>query len=137
MYNRKGEPRVLYKQIFIYNEWLDSVSSKTFPSINPCTGEKICDVAEGDKADVDKAVKAAREAFKLGGTWRTMDASQRSLLLYKLATWSNAIASIWRNYILFKCGKQPLTLVDSICPLSYPLFNHPLNHHPLSSRGYQ
>ena len=85
LFDSEGEPRVLYKQIFIDNEWLDSVSGKTFPSINPCTGEKICDVAEGDKADVDKAVKAAREAFKLGGTWRTMDASQRGLLLYKLA----------------------------------------------------
>lgn len=62
-----------------------SVSGKTFPTINPASGEKICDVQEGDKADVDKAVKASREAFKLGSPWRTMDASQRGLLLYKLA----------------------------------------------------
>ena len=41
--------------------------------------------AEGDKADVDKAVAAARDAFKLGSTWRTMDASQRGILLNKLA----------------------------------------------------
>ena len=61
------------------------MSGKTFPTINPATGEKICDVQEGDKADVDKAVKAAREAFKLGSPWRTMDASQRGRLLYKLA----------------------------------------------------
>jgi acyl-CoA reductase-like NAD-dependent aldehyde dehydrogenase len=61
------------------------VSGKTFPTVNPATGEKICDVQEGDKADVDKAVKAAREAFKLGSPWRTMDASQRGRLLYKLA----------------------------------------------------
>lgn len=37
------------------------------------------------QADVDKAVKAATEAFKLGSTWRTMDASQRGHLLYKVA----------------------------------------------------
>ena len=37
------------------------------------------------KADVDKAVQAAKEAFKLGSPWRTMDASQRGRLLYKLA----------------------------------------------------
>ena len=85
LFDGEGAPKVLYKQIFINNEWHDSVSGKTFPTINPCTGETICDVAEGDKADVDTAVKAAREAFKLGGTWRTMDASQRGLLLYKLA----------------------------------------------------
>nr|XP_039262940.1 aldehyde dehydrogenase 9-like [Styela clava] len=40
---------------------------------------------EGDKADVDKAVAAARKAFKLGSEWRRMDASRRGSLLYKLA----------------------------------------------------
>lgn len=34
---------------------------------------------------MDKAVQAAKEAFKLGSPWRTMDASQRGRLLYKLA----------------------------------------------------
>lgn len=37
------------------------------------------------QADIDKAVKAATEAFKLGGPWRTMDASKRGQLLYKMA----------------------------------------------------
>ena len=36
-------------QIFINNEWVDSVSGKTFPTINPVTGDKITDVQEGDK----------------------------------------------------------------------------------------
>ncbi len=79
------EPEVKFTKIFINNTWHDSVSGKTFPTINPATGEKICDVQEGDKADVDKAVRAAREAFKLGSPWRTMDASQRGRLLSKLA----------------------------------------------------
>ena len=39
----------LIKQVFINNEFVDSVSGKTFPTINPVTEEKICDVAEGDK----------------------------------------------------------------------------------------
>ena len=34
--------------------------------------------------DIDKAVAAAKEAFKLGSPWRRMDASQRGRLLYKL-----------------------------------------------------
>lgn len=37
------------------------------------------------QADIDKAVKAATEAFKLGSPWRTMDASKRGQLLYKMA----------------------------------------------------
>lgn len=78
-------PEVKYTQILINNEWCNSVSGKTFPTLNPSTGEKICDVQEGDKADVDKAVKAAKEAFRWNSAWRTMDASDRGRLLNKLA----------------------------------------------------
>jgi len=88
-------PEVKFTQIFINNEWVDSVSGKTFATINPATGEEICQVSEGDKADVDLAVKAAREAFKLGSKWRTMDASQRGNLLNKLADLIEAD----RNYL--------------------------------------
>jgi len=80
-----SKPAVKHTQIFINNEWVNSVSGKTFPTFDPSTGEKIADIQEGDKADVDKAVIAAREAFKLGGKWRTMDASQRGVLINKLA----------------------------------------------------
>ncbi|KAF0309229.1 Aldehyde dehydrogenase, mitochondrial [Amphibalanus amphitrite] len=71
--------------IFINNEWHKSVSGKTFQTLDPRTGEPIADVQEGDKADVEKAVKAAQEAFRLGSPWRTMDASERGRLLLKLA----------------------------------------------------
>ncbi|XP_035683791.1 retinal dehydrogenase 2-like [Branchiostoma floridae] len=78
-------PEIKYTQIFINNEFVNSVSGKTFPTINPATREKICDVQEAEKADVDKAVAAARAAFQLGSPWRNMDASQRGRLLLKLA----------------------------------------------------
>ncbi|RDD40374.1 Retinal dehydrogenase 2 [Trichoplax sp. H2] len=78
-------PEIKYTKIFINNEWHDSVSGKTFPTFNPATGEKICDIAEGDKADIDLAVAAAKQAFKKGSTWRTMDASKRGRLISKLA----------------------------------------------------
>jgi hypothetical protein len=38
-----------FLQLFINNEFVDSVSRKTFPTVNPATGKKIVDVAEGDK----------------------------------------------------------------------------------------
>ncbi|XP_047683326.1 aldehyde dehydrogenase, mitochondrial isoform X2 [Prionailurus viverrinus] len=79
------QPEVLFNQIFINNEWHDAVSRKTFPTVNPSTGEVICQVAEGDKEDVDKAVKAARDAFQWGSPWRRMDASDRGRLLNRLA----------------------------------------------------
>ena len=70
-------PQIKYTKLFINNEFVDSIGGKTFATINPATEEVICTVSEGDKADVNVAVKAAREAFKLGSVWRTMDASKR------------------------------------------------------------
>lgn len=78
------KPEIKYTQLFINNEWVNSKTGKTFATINPCTGEKICEVQEGDKADIDEAVKAARAAFKRGSPWRKMDPSKRGALLYKL-----------------------------------------------------
>jgi aldehyde dehydrogenase (NAD+) len=72
------------KKLLINNEWVDSVSGKTFATINPATAEEICQVAEADAADVDKAVHAARVAFETG-PWRQATASQRGLLLHRLA----------------------------------------------------
>jgi aldehyde dehydrogenase (NAD+) len=78
-------PKVKQVQpLFIGGKWQDSVSGKTFPTINPATGEVICQVAEGDKADVDLAVKAARRAFEQG-PWPKMNASERGRLLHRLA----------------------------------------------------
>ena len=45
----------------------------------------IAEIQEGDKADVDLAVSAASDAFRLGSPWRRMDASDRGALLWKLA----------------------------------------------------
>lgn len=72
-------------QLFINNEWVDSVSKKTFKTINPATGKTIAEIAEGDKADVDLAVKAAQKAFARGSEWRNMDASARGRLMNKFA----------------------------------------------------
>lgn len=78
------QPKVKDQQMFIGGKWVDSASGKTFETINPATGEVICQVAEGDKADIDKAVKAARKAFE-SGAWPKMPSSERGRLLNKLA----------------------------------------------------
>lgn len=78
-------PEILYTKLFINNTFVDAVSGKTFPTFNPATEDKIVDVAEADKADVDKAVAAAQAAFKRGSVWRNLDASGRGKLIYKLA----------------------------------------------------
>ncbi|XP_008308658.1 retinaldehyde dehydrogenase 3 [Cynoglossus semilaevis] len=77
--------KIKHTQIFINNEWLTSCSGRKFPTLNPATGDKICDVEEADEEDVDKAVTAARRAVQRGSPWRKMDASSRGGLLHRLA----------------------------------------------------
>ena len=76
-------PKVKDQPLFIGGKWQDSVSGKTFATVNPATGEVICQVAEGDKADIDLAVKAARKAFE-DGPWPKMNASERGRLLTRI-----------------------------------------------------
>uniref|UniRef100_A0A2K6FB13 Aldehyde dehydrogenase 1 family member A3 n=1 Tax=Propithecus coquereli TaxID=379532 RepID=A0A2K6FB13_PROCO len=76
---------VKFTKIFINNEWHESKSGKKFATYNPSTLEKICDVEEGDKPDVDQAVEAAQAAFQRGSAWRQLDALSRGRLLHQLA----------------------------------------------------
>ncbi len=71
-------------RMYIGGEWVDSVSGKTFPSENPATGSVWAEIAEGDSADVDLAVKAARAAFETG-PWASMTGSMRRDLLFEFA----------------------------------------------------
>ena len=79
-----ARPKIKQTQLFIGGKWLDAASGKTFDTIHPATEEVIAQVAEGDAADVDLAVEAARDAFD-NGPWRTMDARDRGALMYRLA----------------------------------------------------
>ncbi len=70
-------------QLFIGGAWVDAESGKTFTSLNPATGAPLAEVAEADKADIDKAVMAARKAFE--GKWARVSARDRGRMIYKLA----------------------------------------------------
>jgi aldehyde dehydrogenase (NAD+) len=102
-------PQVKDQPLFIGGKWLDSVSGKMFPAINPATGETICQVAEGNKADIDLAVKAARKALE-SGPWKTMDAAERGRLLFKLADLIENEAEELAVLESLNCGK---TINDS------------------------
>ncbi len=71
------------KQMLINGRWEAAVSGKTIPVINPATGETIAHVAEGDKADIDKAVKSARQALE-SKPWATMAPSDRGKLVWRI-----------------------------------------------------
>ena len=82
--NLVAAPKVKQTKLLIDGKWKNSVSGKTFATVNPATEEVIANVAEGDAADIDLAAKAARKAFE-SGPWAKMDARDRGRLLGKLA----------------------------------------------------
>lgn len=77
-------PKVRQTNMLVGGKWMESRSGKRFPTVNPVTEQVIAEVAEGDAADVDAAVKAARAAFD-SGPWSRMDARDRGRLMNKLA----------------------------------------------------
>lgn len=69
--------------LFINGEWQKPSSGKYFPTINPATEEKLSEVADANAADVDKAVKAARNAHEKA--WRKMPAKERGKYIFRIA----------------------------------------------------
>jgi phenylacetaldehyde dehydrogenase len=71
-------------KMFINGKWVEAASGKTFPVYNPATGEVLTQVAEGDREDINRAVRAARAAFETG-PWPNLTPSERGRLIWKLA----------------------------------------------------
>jgi aldehyde dehydrogenase (NAD+) len=71
------------KLLLINGKWVPAKSGKSFETINPANEEVLSLIAEGDKADVDEAVKAARKA--LDGQWSKIGPHQRARYLFKIA----------------------------------------------------
>jgi phenylacetaldehyde dehydrogenase len=72
------------RKMLINGKWVESASGKTFPTYDPSTGEVLARIAEGDREDIDRAVKAARAAFETG-PWPKLTPSERGKLVWKLA----------------------------------------------------
>src|SRR3954447_3481462 len=71
-------------KMFIGGAWTDAAGGGTFETRDPGDGKVIAKVAAGDKGDVDRAVAAAREAFRKSG-WATLPANDRAVILHRLA----------------------------------------------------
>src|SRR5262249_26785785 len=111
------------KKILINGKWVNSVSGKTFATLNPATGEKLVDVAEGDRADIDLAVKAARKAFE-DSAWSRMTTSERGRLIWKLADLIEQHTEEFAELEPLDTGK-PLTVARAADgPLAVDLFRY-------------
>lgn len=68
---------------YINGEFVPAANGRTFPTLNPATNEPITEVADGSAADIDRAVRAARQAFE-AGPWSRMAAKDRARLIRRI-----------------------------------------------------
>src|SRR5712664_655715 len=111
------------RKMLINGQWVSSISGKTFPTYNPATGEVLAQVAEGDREDIEQAVKAARKAFDQG-PWRRLTASERGRLIWKLADLLESHTEEFAYLEILDNGK-PLTIARAAdVPLAVDLFRY-------------
>jgi aldehyde dehydrogenase (NAD+) len=110
-------------RLLINNQWVESLAGKTFPTVNPATGQEICQVSEADAADVDRAVKAARHAFDKG-PWRRMSASERGRLMNKLADLIEKHASELARLETIDNGKPYSVAMAADLPLTIACYRY-------------
>lgn len=72
----------MHRRLLIDGRHVESVSGRSFRTLDPATEEVIATIAEGNAADVDRAVAAARRAFE--GPWSTMRPAERGQILFRL-----------------------------------------------------
>ncbi|HEY7629885.1 MAG TPA: aldehyde dehydrogenase family protein, partial [Thermoleophilaceae bacterium] len=70
-------------KLLIGGEWVEAADGRTFDTVDPSTGEVICQIAQAGSEDVERAAQAARAALE--GPWGQLPAAGRSQLMNKLA----------------------------------------------------
>jgi len=111
------------RPMLIGGKWVNAASGKTFPTYNPATSEVLAQVAEGDRADIDLAVKAARKAFD-SGPWTRLTASERGRLVWKLADLLEEHLEEFATIETLDNGK-PLTVARAAdVPLAVDMFRY-------------
>ena len=80
---RTLEPRLPEMKLFIGGRFVDPEGEATLQIVNPATGARLCEVPAATAPDVDRAVRAARQAFE-EGPWASMNPRDRGKLIRKL-----------------------------------------------------
>jgi betaine-aldehyde dehydrogenase len=70
------------QKLHIGGRLVDAVSGETFATLNPATGERICEVQQAGAEDVERAVAAAQEGFRV---WSRMTGTERGRILNRAA----------------------------------------------------
>ena len=111
------------KKMLINGKWVEAISGRTFPSHNPATGDVTAEVAEGDAADIDLAVKAARAAFE-SGAWPSLTPSERGRMIWRLADLLEAHLDEFAELEALDNGKPVGVARVADVPLAVDLFRY-------------
>ena len=111
------------RKMLIDGNWVEAASGKRFSTLNPAAGEELTKIAEGDREDIERAVKAARKAFE-SGPWRRMTTSERGRLLWKLADLLEAHTEEFALLESLDNGKPLAVARVADVPLSVDLFRY-------------
>ena len=111
------------RKILIDGKWGNTLSEQTFPTFNPATGDVLCQVPDGQKEDIDRAVKAARHAFEQG-PWRTLTPSERGKCLWRLADLMEQRTEEFAQLESLDNGKPVTVARGGDVPLAIDLFRY-------------
>ncbi|MEU6577265.1 aldehyde dehydrogenase family protein [Streptomyces sp. NPDC046805] len=92
------------KRLLIDGDWIEPVEQGGFTTIDPATGNVICEVPHGTHHDIDRAVAAARRAFD-HGPWSRMRPNQREKLLWRVGDLIEAKADVFAQLESIDNGK--------------------------------
>ena len=111
------------RKMLINGKWVEAASGKTFPTLNPATGDELAHIPDGQKEDIDRAVKAARVAFEKG-PWRKITPSERGRLMWKLADLIEAHLEEFAQLESLDNGKPVTVARAADVPLAADLFRY-------------
>ncbi len=110
------------RPMLIGGKWVNAASGKTFATLDPATGEELARVAEGNKEDIDRAVRAARAAFN--GPWRKMTASERGRIIWKIGDLIEKYLEEFAELDSLDNGKPVAVARVADVPLAADLFHY-------------
>ena len=108
-------------ELFINGEFVEPKSGKYIATYNPANGEKLSEIADASKEDVDLAVSGAKKAFE---SWKHTSVKERATILRKIADVIEENADYLAMVETLDNGKPIRETKNIDIPLSYEHFRY-------------
>lgn len=110
-------------RLFIDGKFVDAIDGQRFTTCNPATGAPIAEMVRGNAKDVDRAVQAARRAYK-SGVWSRMAPRARMDVIYRIARLMEQHADEFALLDCLDMGKPIAELTGGDVPFSVLTFQY-------------